>query len=204
MKDLSKHRSIFHSEADFQHALAWEIQKAIPDCEIRLELPYRVLDPQSDETDKNHLDIYLPTEGIAVELKYRPRGEKDKWNNELFVLKNQSAHNLGRHSFLKDIARIERVVADGEAKSGFAVLLTNDPLYWDQTRSRKPNPNDADFHIHEGRRITGYLAWSDNTAEKTKKEYPPFDITGSYRMHWRDYSQQFRYLAVSVRRGLSR
>ena len=130
MKDLSKHRPIFHLEVDFQFALAWQIHEAMPDCKIRLELPYRVLDPQSDETDKNHLDIYLQTERIAIELKYITRKGKEKWDDELFVLKNHSANNLRRHDFLKDIARLERVVADGEAKSGFAVLLTNDPLYF--------------------------------------------------------------------------
>ncbi len=40
MADLAAHRPIFHSEADFQHALAWQIHEAMPDCEIRLEWPY--------------------------------------------------------------------------------------------------------------------------------------------------------------------
>ena len=61
--NLSKQRPIFHSEADFQHALAWQIHKTMPDCKIRLELPYR--------KEKNwHLDIYLPIQRIVIELKY--------------------------------------------------------------------------------------------------------------------------------------
>ena len=36
-KNLAKYRKIFHSEADFQHALAWQIHKEMPDCKIRLE-----------------------------------------------------------------------------------------------------------------------------------------------------------------------
>jgi len=34
---LSKERPLFHSEADFQHALAWAIHKNYPDVEVRLE-----------------------------------------------------------------------------------------------------------------------------------------------------------------------
>ncbi len=40
---LSAVRPIFHSEADFQHALAWTIQLQHPDATIRLEIrPERV------------------------------------------------------------------------------------------------------------------------------------------------------------------
>jgi hypothetical protein len=41
MQRLSKSRPIFHSEADFQFALAWRIKESMPDCEVRLEFkPY--------------------------------------------------------------------------------------------------------------------------------------------------------------------
>ena len=37
MTELSRTRKVFHSEADFQHALAWQIREHMPECEIRLE-----------------------------------------------------------------------------------------------------------------------------------------------------------------------
>ena len=37
MDSLAAKRPIFHSEADFQHALAWEVQLAHPNAGIRLE-----------------------------------------------------------------------------------------------------------------------------------------------------------------------
>ena len=37
MSKLRKRRPIFHSEADFQHALAWEIHLANPSHQVRLE-----------------------------------------------------------------------------------------------------------------------------------------------------------------------
>ena len=37
MRELARERPLFHSEADFQHALAWRIHETISDCGIRLE-----------------------------------------------------------------------------------------------------------------------------------------------------------------------
>lgn len=160
-----------------------------------------------DLSEKKEIpDLCIPSERIAIELRHRTKKLELERGGKSYFLKSHRAQNIGRHGFLFDIERLERVVKGGEAKSGVVVLLTNDSLYWDQTRSQKSNPTDADFHIYEGRRVTGYLACSDDTAESTKKELPPISLTGSYRMHWRDYSclgegdnSQFRYLAVEVK-----
>ena len=37
MDQLARHRPIFHSEADFQHALAWQLQLENPAGRVRLE-----------------------------------------------------------------------------------------------------------------------------------------------------------------------
>ena len=37
MVELSKERRLFHSEADFQHALAYLIHQKYPNTQIRLE-----------------------------------------------------------------------------------------------------------------------------------------------------------------------
>ena len=66
MNGLAERRPIFHSEADFQFALAWRIHKTLPDCEVRLEFkpfPY----------ERMYLDVWLPTECVAIELKYLTR-----------------------------------------------------------------------------------------------------------------------------------
>ena len=178
MSDLSKHRPRFDSEEDFKCALKRQICKAMPNSDPHLE--YKIKNMK--------LDIYLPTERIAIELKYRIRGRQ----------------YAGRYKFLKDIERLERVVAEGRTKSGFAVLLTNEPPFWDQTRSRKLNPIDPDFHIYEGRKVTGELMWAAHTSPSTMKDMEePICLKGSYHMRWRDYgtgkNQQFRYLAVSVK-----
>jgi hypothetical protein len=39
MGRLALERQLFHSEADFQHALAWKIHELRPLAKIRLEVP---------------------------------------------------------------------------------------------------------------------------------------------------------------------
>ncbi len=43
LNTLATQRRVFHSEADFQHALAWEIHRRLPHAAIRLEYPISVL-----------------------------------------------------------------------------------------------------------------------------------------------------------------
>ena len=67
LKLLSDQRPIFHSEADFQHLLAWEIREHYPDCKIRLETKIH------GKNTKVYLDILVDYKGkkYAIELKYK-------------------------------------------------------------------------------------------------------------------------------------
>ncbi len=120
LEDFSRHRPVFHSEADFQLALAWHIHEKFPDSQVRLEYkPFR---------DENiYLDIWLQVPGVAIELKYTTQKLKTERDGEVFSLRSQSAQDTRRYDFISDIARLERIVRDsGPTRAGFAVLLTND------------------------------------------------------------------------------
>ena len=65
MRNLRKHRSIFHSEADFQHALAWQIHTDFPDCQIRLE--YKPISSVNMFVD---IWVWIGDIQIAIEVKY--------------------------------------------------------------------------------------------------------------------------------------
>ena len=203
MQELSNSRPIFHSEADFQHALAWQIHEAIPDSQVRLEYPFRYEDPPM------YMDIWLPIERIAIELKYPTRMLELEWGNEEYLLADHGAHPPRRYDFLKDVQRLERVVAERNAVGGFAVLLTNHPYYWESPTRGWRTSIDAAFRLHEGRNVTGRLEWSERTGIGTMRgREEPIDMIGSYDLHWRDYSRlglgnnrQFRYLAVSIENG---
>ena len=122
---LADNRKVFHSEADFQHALAWHIHQTMPKSQIRLEFPVPV------EHRKMYVDIWLPEQKTAIELKYVTRSSELEHNEESFTLRNHGAHPPRRYDFLRDIQRLERMRSVPElCEAGHAVLLTNDPLYW--------------------------------------------------------------------------
>lgn len=198
---LAEKRAIFHSEADFQHALAWEIHKKLPKASVRLELPV----PAENKT--YHIDVWIknPGEFLAVELKYKTRRLSVKIGDEQFSLKNQSAQDTGRYDFIYDIQRLEHVAQERENFTGYAILLTNDSSYWKEPASK--NTVDADFRINEGKAaLAGSLNWTANASDGTKKNREQILALGnSYPIKWEYFSQPspesyglFRYLAIKV------
>ncbi len=196
---LSSHRLVFHSERDFQHALAWQVHLHHPDGAIRLEtrpLPGRPV----------FLDLAVTLAGrrAAIELKYLVRALTTTVNGEQFKLRDQSAQDLGRYDIVKDIARLEELVAARAADIGYAVVLSNDPLYWQP--SKKPSPADAAFRLDEGRTLTGLLAWGVSAGAGTMRgREAAISLAGRYRLAWSDYSdlgvgpaRRFRYLLLEV------
>src|ERR1039457_2771027 len=105
MATLAKQRKAFHSEADFQHAFAWELHLRYPKASIRLERPLRT------EGKTLHLDflLQLPDKSFAIELKYKTGNLQLELDGEDFHLLSHSAHDIGRYDFIKDICRLEPI-----------------------------------------------------------------------------------------------
>ena len=200
MDSLREKRPIFHSEADFQHAFAWELHRQSPNASVRLERPVRI------GRQALHLDIWVEDRGecFAVELKYKTHRLEVSSGSELFTLQNQSALPLGRYDFLKDIQRLEQVVAGEKNAVAYAVLLTNDSAFW--VNPPQSLPVDPDCRLHEGRVLEGTLQWGAGAGEGTKKgREEPLTLGGKYSLTWRQYSkvsderyELFRYLAIKV------
>lgn len=201
LKRLAENRRIFHSEADFQHALAWQIHEDCPSCEVRLERRAAIGDESHD------VDIWVVhgKTNIAIELKYKTRRLPPACEEEYFQLKDQGAHDTGRYDFLKDIERLEKICSQGEAAFGYAVMLTNDDLYWRDTK--RSGTNDAAFRFPEGTKIpkSRELKWARKTAPGSKgAKTASIRIRGSYETLWHEYSEvgpehgRFRYLLVTV------
>ena len=197
---LANKRPVFHSEADFQHALAWELQLLYPNVNIRLE--YRP--PWLDR--RNYMDIWVIDEdtATAIELKYKTRSVDISIGGEQFALQNQAAQDLGRYDFVKDIERLERVVAARRQVAGYAIILTNDATYW--SHPRKSDTVDSDFRIQEGRTLSDLLDWGPGASEGTRRSRTDsIQLANSYQLDWRDYSNvgdlkdmKFRYAIVQV------
>ncbi|MBM3206404.1 MAG: hypothetical protein FJZ43_02170 [Candidatus Staskawiczbacteria bacterium] len=198
LSDLSQERKIFHSEADFQFALAWLIQKQFPNAVIRLERNF-------GKERKEYLDIWIKIDSYFyfIELKYKTKKLEINDNGEDFLLTEQSSTDTGAYDFIKDIARIERFTQSNKKAIGYVIMLTNEGFYWKEARN--PNTNDAEFKLCEGRNINGDLSWGPKTSlgvmqgrEKT------ICLSGSYTLNWHTYSSflekltEFKYLLVSV------
>jgi hypothetical protein len=201
---LADQRPVFHSEADFQHAIAWEIHKHLPGAAVRLERPVEV----SHLNKRLHVDIWIEQDSyvIAIELKYKTSALRAHIGSEHFALRSQSAQDLGRYDFIKDIGRVENIVTDRAPRaSGYVILLTNDPSYW--TQSRNDNTADVRFRLHEGNTLHGGLGWGAGaSAGTTRGREELLQIGGSYALQWEDYSRlgggsygELRYLVVEVK-----
>ncbi len=200
MEALAHTRPVFHSESDFKHALSWQLQQDHPSIKIRQEVGNLI-----DGPDRRYVDVWLPDSKTAIELKYLTRTAVIVHEDEEFRLRDQYAQDTRRYDFCLDIARLEGIIDGGRANDGYAILITNDYLYWNPPR--KPDANDADFVLHEGREITGTLAWSPRAGTGTVKgRERPVEIRRRYRALWQEYSDlggtghtKFRYLLLQVR-----
>ena len=199
---LATDRPLFHSEADFQFALAWGIQQAHPDYRVRLEWPIKV------GTRRAYIDLVVTDpqgRRTAIELKYWTRRFKGEVLGEQFDLPSQAAQDINRYDFWKDVARLERLVREGMVNEGFAIALTNDPGYW---RPGRGGTIDEAFRLHDGHEVTGPLGWSTAAGSGTTKDREqPIELQGTHTLAWADYAiteagaasrSRFRFLLLSV------
>lgn len=199
LQDLFKDRPIFHSEADFQFALAWKIKEFYSGAKIRLEM-------RSDNFDKKeYIDILveLDNKKYPIELKYKTKGLNMEWETEKFNLSNHGAQDIGRYDFIKDVVRIENFIKDDSI--GYAILLTNDSYYWKAT-PRAEKAGYAQFRLDEKREeLKGFLDWGDNISEGTKKgREDVLKLKHKYNLKWEDIKNKeikdlFRYLLLEIK-----
>lgn len=196
MAHLSKHRQVFHSEADFQFAFAQSVVALDDSIRVRLEVPQRA-------ERSTYVDLLCEADQRSlIEFKYFTRS----WAGsdaleEKFSLRGHAARDLARLSFVHDVTRLERWIEEQRNTNGFAVLLTNDNMLWEQPVGARMT-RDTDFRLHEGGTLTGSLTWG--TAERPYKNNDR-TLRGTYRAAWRDFSQvdtkpggTFRWLGWTV------
>lgn len=197
---LAVRRPVFHSEADFQHAFAWELQQRQPGARIRLEKQVAA------QGARMHLDLLVQSPGgeIAIELKYKTRLAALTHAGEHYALRTHGAQDTGRHDFIKDIQRLEAYVRTHAGAAGAAIFLTNDRTYW--LPAAKNDSIDAAFHLHEGRVLHGSMTWGPHASAGSKeKRTAPIVLQGRYAVRWSDYAvpgqgdnAQFRYVLLGI------
>ncbi|HVW81003.1 MAG TPA: hypothetical protein VHB69_08715 [Mycobacteriales bacterium] len=197
LTELSMTRPLFHSERDFQLAVGLAMHNRWPAVGVRMEV--RLRPEVAKYTD---IVALVGDDRIALELKHLTRAYEAAYGGERYVLRSQAAQDVSRYDVIKDITRIESLVADGVVASGFVVVLTNDQGYWNTSVRQTV---DVAFRLHEGRRLAGELAWSDSAGRGTTRgRHAAHVLRGEYDLAWLPYSRlpgaggEFRALIVAV------
>ncbi|MGD7707399.1 hypothetical protein [Microlunatus sp. Y2014] len=200
LRDLATRRPVFHSEADFQFAFAWEAKSTHAGLEVRLEThpePAVRLDLELRESGSGR--------GVAVEVKYMTRHWSGTVGGEGFSLKDHDATDLGGYDVIKDVQRVERFAAARPGWSGMVIALTNDPRYWRPPTHGRSTNADA-FRLGEGEILQGERTWGPKTGGGTSRgREAALTLSGSYKLAWADYARldqgpggTFRYLLIQV------
>jgi len=106
MASLSQKRRIFHLEADFQFALAWELQIQCNSRKIRLEKPVSY-----DEDWRIDIEVRTETGVFPIELKYLKKAltfeDIDEVDKEEYILAD-GVQDMEMYSCFADIAKLEK------------------------------------------------------------------------------------------------
>lgn len=202
---LANERKVFWSEADFQFAFAWKLKEIFegsnPQSTINVKLERRVDSLEKRDDGKKSGDAYIDIwveineKVYPIELKYKTIKCTLKDGYEEYKLKQHGACDIGCYLYLKDVERIEHLsksLSDNFGK-GYAIMLTNDHLYWDKPRTSPDTTAFSDFRIYDGKTIPAKqkLIWhpSSNKQPVWQKKLGPLTLTHNYTINWKDYSK---------------
>ncbi|WP_404312130.1 hypothetical protein LG314_12660 [Agrococcus terreus] len=191
---LATHRPIFHSERDFQFALAWEIREMLPDVDVRLETKPSV-GVQLD------VEARSPRGVTGLELKYLTKPWTGVFQGEEFALKSRAVDKR-RYDVVKDVKRLEQYVSARPGSNGAAVVLASDTSLWSAPRLGARITADEEFRIHDGVRLAGVRRWGTAAGPGTVRgREAELSLTGSYLVEWKTFATSpihMRLLTVEV------
>lgn len=190
---LKSNHELLFNERDLQMHLALWLKASknrYDDVDIEYFVPNSELKGYGDLWDNElRIDIVVrkETEYIPIELKYKTKGVNRqisrfgiKLNNDILVVKNQGAQDLGMYGFWKDVKRIELLCQRFDnVHHGLAVFVTNDEMYVNGSRSTS---NNHLLNISEGKH-DNHKRWLKPDS-KCAKDYPGFDVKIAYSIHW--------------------
>ncbi|WP_273652978.1 hypothetical protein [Cellulomonas fimi] len=201
---LAVRRPVFHSEADLQQELAWQVHLEHSTADVRLEV--RVPEP-SRPGRRERVDVLLRTSlgRVAIELKYPTDALTAVVDGELFELPRQGAQDITAYDVVKDVHRVEHFVRTGLADAGAVIVVSNDRSYWSDPGHGRTTAASA-FRLYESTTLSGLRAWGVTAgAGTTRGREDALDITGTHTLAWGDYSTlegaargRFRVLLISI------
>jgi len=185
-----KDGELLFNERDLQMHLAMHLKGTghYNDVDVEYYVPHGQLDNYIWKSELK-LDILVrkDDEFLPVELKYKTKRHSKKlmrfnevMPDEVEVLKNQGAQDLGMYDFWKDVRRVELVRRRFAAvNNGLAVFVTNDASYLNKGR---PTSNNYRLNMAEGLcDCNRHWQQPDSTCART---HPGFDLDNEYTIHW--------------------
>ena len=144
--------------------------------------------PQSMETYEKTIRIDIVVEGYdnyfyPIELKYKTKEQNGSFErfqenlDNLEILKDHGARNLGRYSFWKDVARLQFVKGCfNKVRGGICVFITNDDKY-----TKHPTDSSERFSMEmKTEPLESPLKWPENF-KLQHTTHPEFSLQGNYR-----------------------
>ncbi|WP_280470570.1 hypothetical protein [Nocardia farcinica] len=194
MDELARHRPLFHSERDFQLALALVLADDV--AQLRLEKALSVSEPVGGRR-RLAVDVLGKLNGnrIALELKYPKKRLRAEVEGEVFDLRDSGAPDLDAAAIWRDVQRIERLILDGAIEAGASITLTNYPFWSERTTTARSQAYE--FRLWDGRNVgPGTLQWKLKGGRVGER----LTFESGYRCSWRRFGADaelgFRYLLL--------
>lgn len=206
---LESNNELLFNERDFQMHLATWLRNSdnnYDDVDVEYYVPSQVLDNYIWKSELR-LDIVVKKDGeyCPVELKYKTKKVERKISrfdedltDDVVVMKNQGAQDLGMYDFWKDVRRVELVCNRFQrVKGGLAVFVTNDEFY---TKGSKETSNNYLFNMSAGKAHSRQKHWA-NPESTCAKTHPNFEVEKAYSIEWHNKlvdGVKFHYCIVTI------
>ena len=206
---LKSNNELLFNERDFQMHLATWLRNSnnnYDDVDVEYYVPSQVLDNYIWNSELG-LDIVVKKDGeyCPVELKYKTKKVERKISrfdedltNDVVVMKNQGAQDLGMYDFWKDVRRVELVRNRFQrVRGGLAVFVTNDEFY---TKGSKETSNNYLFNMSAGKAHSKQKHWA-NPESTCAKTHPNFEVEKAYSIEWHNKlvdGVKFHYCIVTI------
>lgn len=206
---LKSNKELLFNERDFQMHLATWLRNSYnnyDDVDVEYYVPSQVLDHYIWKSELR-LDIVVKKDGeyCPVELKYKTKKVKrqitrfdEDLTDDVVVMKNQGAQDLGMYDFWKDVRRVELVRNRFQrVKGGLAVFVTNDEFY---TKGSKETSNNYLFNMSAGKAHSKQKHWA-NPESTCAKTHPNFEVEKAYSIEWHNKlvdGVKFHYCIVTI------
>lgn len=194
----------FMNERDLQMHLAIALKNSgnnYDKVEVEYYVPLKALGKPYVWNNEMKVDIVVKKddEFIPIELKYKTKSipglQIPRFNETLDgaeIIKDQSAQNLAKYAFWKDVRRIELLKKRFKAvPGGLAIFLTNDPSYQSKpTKGTKSFSHSIERGKHAKER--GALL-----------SLPEFELDKDHEIKWsadldKNNPNQFEYILLKV------